>query len=220
MEIGNKKIKINSTLTFNPCSKVSEVHALFYCFSDVKRVLFVPYALHDRDEYAKIARNKFQSLGIFQKRKIFFFLPLQLLLYAFSCSSSVWPAGYEVDSIHEAADPVEAVRKAEAIFIGGGAIQTVEVEGVRGSNWKFPSCYHCVSLLCVAGGGNTFRLLKCLYDNKLVTEIRKRVLEVGKRFHYILTALTDQGFSPTDPQWCWHTAASMNTFKIVFYFLT
>lgn len=31
---------------------------------------------------------------------------------------SVTPAGYEVDGIHEAADPVEAVRRAEAIFIG------------------------------------------------------------------------------------------------------
>lgn len=164
--------------------------------------------------------TSFNPWVYFKNEKYFFLqLQLQLLLYAFSCSSSVWPAGYEVDSIHEAADPVEAVRKAEAIFIGGGAIQTVEVEGVGGSNWKFPSWCHCFSLLCVAGGGNTFRLLKCLYDNKLVTEIRKRVLEVGKRFHYILTALTDQGFSPTDPQWCWHTAASMNTFKIVFYFL-
>lgn len=28
------------------------------------------------------------------------------------------PAGYEVDSIHEASDPVDAVRKAEGIFIG------------------------------------------------------------------------------------------------------
>lgn len=83
---------------------------------DVKRVLFVPYALHDRDGYTKTARNKFKTLG------------------------------YEVDGIHEAADPVEAVRKAEGIFIGGG---------------------------------NTFRLLKSLYDNKVVSEIRKRVLEDG-----------------------------------------
>uniref|UniRef100_A0A9J8ATY5 dipeptidase E n=1 Tax=Cyprinus carpio carpio TaxID=630221 RepID=A0A9J8ATY5_CYPCA len=83
---------------------------------NVKRILFVPYALQDRDAYTKTARDKFKTLG------------------------------YEVDSVHETPDPVEAVRKAEGIFIGGG---------------------------------NTFRLLKALYDNKLVTEIRKRVLEDG-----------------------------------------
>lgn len=84
--------------------------------TDVKQVLFVPYALHDRDAYTKTARDKFRTLG------------------------------YKVDGIHEAPDPVEAVRKAEGIFIGGG---------------------------------NTFRLLKSLYDNKVVTEIRRRVLEDG-----------------------------------------
>ncbi|XP_023125312.1 alpha-aspartyl dipeptidase-like [Amphiprion ocellaris] len=83
---------------------------------DVKKVLFVPYALHDRDAYTKTARDKFKSLG------------------------------YDVSSIHEASDPVDAVRKAEGIFIGGG---------------------------------NTFRLLKSLYDNKVVTEIRRRVMEDG-----------------------------------------
>uniref|UniRef100_A0A4W5K9S7 dipeptidase E n=2 Tax=Hucho hucho TaxID=62062 RepID=A0A4W5K9S7_9TELE len=82
----------------------------------VKRILFIPYALCDRDGYAKIARDKFNSLG------------------------------YEVDSIHEASDPVEAVRKAQGIFIGGG---------------------------------NTFRLLKCLYDNNVLSEINKRVLQDG-----------------------------------------
>uniref|UniRef100_A0A3P9HII7 Si:dkey-69o16.5 n=1 Tax=Oryzias latipes TaxID=8090 RepID=A0A3P9HII7_ORYLA len=54
-------------------------------------MLFVPYALHDRDAYTKTARNKFQTLG----------------------------------------------------------------------------------------GGNTFRLLKSLYDSKVVMEIRKRVMEDG-----------------------------------------
>lgn len=33
------------------------------CFRDVKRVLFVPYALHDRDAYTKTARDKFKTLG-------------------------------------------------------------------------------------------------------------------------------------------------------------
>uniref|UniRef100_A0A8C3ZDU4 dipeptidase E n=2 Tax=Denticeps clupeoides TaxID=299321 RepID=A0A8C3ZDU4_9TELE len=82
----------------------------------VKRVLFVPYALHDRAAYAKVARDKLRTLG------------------------------YEVDSVDEADDPVEAVTQAEAIFIGGG---------------------------------NTFRLLKALYDNGLVSVIRKKVLEDG-----------------------------------------
>uniref|UniRef100_A0A8C5C3F2 Alpha-aspartyl dipeptidase n=1 Tax=Gadus morhua TaxID=8049 RepID=A0A8C5C3F2_GADMO len=85
-------------------------------FGRLKRVLFVPYALHDRDGYACLARTKFNSLG------------------------------YELDSIHDAEDPREAVRTAEAIFIGGG---------------------------------NTFRLLKCLYDNQLLADIRRRVLEDG-----------------------------------------
>ncbi|XP_051839711.1 alpha-aspartyl dipeptidase-like [Antechinus flavipes] len=82
----------------------------------VKRVLFIPYALHDRDAYAKTAREKFESLG------------------------------YGLDSIHESSDPVEAVRKSEAIFVGGG---------------------------------NTFRLLKTLYDLNLIPEIKKRVLLAG-----------------------------------------
>lgn len=29
----------------------------------MKRVLFVPYALHDRDAYTKTARDKFKTLG-------------------------------------------------------------------------------------------------------------------------------------------------------------
>ncbi len=60
---------------------------------DVSRVLFVPYALQDRDAYAAKVRARFAELG------------------------------YALDSIHQAQDrggPRAAVRTAEAIFIGGG----------------------------------------------------------------------------------------------------
>ncbi|KAM7406796.1 hypothetical protein PAMA_002831 [Pampus argenteus] len=106
----------NSTLHGSGYLDHCQQHISHFFGKDVKRVLFVPYALHDRDTYAKTARDKFKTLG------------------------------YEVDSIHESSDPIEAVRRAEGIFIGGG---------------------------------NTFRLLKSLYDNKVVTEIRRRVLEDG-----------------------------------------
>lgn len=79
-----------------------------------KRVLFVPYALHDRDAYAARAQQRFAKMG------------------------------YELSSIHTSAHPVRAVREAEAIFIGGG---------------------------------NTFRLLKALYDFHLLDPIRQRVRE-------------------------------------------
>lgn len=82
----------------------------------VKTVLFVPYALHDRDEYASIARKAYTAMG------------------------------YNLESIHEKPSALEAVRQAEALFIGGG---------------------------------NTFRLLKTLYDENILEEIRRRVLEEG-----------------------------------------
>ena len=78
----------------------------------IERVLFVPFALYDRDAYAKRTRERFASLG------------------------------YELESIHRASDKQQAVRDAEAIFIGGG---------------------------------NTFRLLKELYDFDLLSVMRERV---------------------------------------------
>jgi dipeptidase E len=55
-----------------------------------KRLLFVPFALFDRDAYATTVRERFAPLGI------------------------------EVDSVHDSDDPVAAVGRAEAIFVGGG----------------------------------------------------------------------------------------------------
>lgn len=82
--------------------------------NDVKTVLFVPYALYDRDEYATTAAARFQRMG------------------------------FDLTSIHTAIDPVKAVDETDAIFVGGG---------------------------------NTFRLLKALYDFDLLAPIRRRVEE-------------------------------------------
>ena len=57
----------------------------------VSRVVFVPYAVADRDEYAAKTRARFESLG------------------------------FAVDSVHDVRDgPVRAIENAEALFIGGG----------------------------------------------------------------------------------------------------
>ena len=79
---------------------------------DLKRVLYVPYALLDHDKLAAMAQQRFEQMG------------------------------YALSSIHTASDPVQAVNETDAIFVGGG---------------------------------NTFRLLKTLYDRELLGPIRERV---------------------------------------------
>ena len=79
---------------------------------DLKQVLFVPFALFDRDKYAATAQARFQRMG------------------------------YQLTSIHRTGNPVQAVKETEAMFIGGG---------------------------------NTFRLLKALYEFDLIDIIRERV---------------------------------------------
>jgi dipeptidase E len=59
-------------------------------FGAVKKILFVPFALHDHDAYVKTLCDK----GI--------------------------NAGYELDGLHRHGDPVRAVEEAEAVFVGGG----------------------------------------------------------------------------------------------------
>ena len=56
----------------------------------VSRVLFIPFALHDRDRYAATARARLEKMG------------------------------FGLDSLHEASDPKTAVAQAEAFFTGGG----------------------------------------------------------------------------------------------------
>lgn len=78
----------------------------------VSRVLFVPFAQHDHDAYTALARQRLETMG------------------------------YELESVHEASDPKQAVDAAKAVFIGGG---------------------------------NTFRLLKGLYDFDLLVPIHEKV---------------------------------------------
>jgi dipeptidase E len=59
-------------------------------FGDVKRILFVPYALHDHQAY----------LEALVKRG--------------------FDAGYELIGIDSCADPIAAVEEAEGVFVGGG----------------------------------------------------------------------------------------------------
>ena len=56
----------------------------------VRRVLFIPHALADRDAYTKVARKRFKAMG------------------------------FDLDSLHAAADTLAAVEAAEAVFVGGG----------------------------------------------------------------------------------------------------
>jgi dipeptidase E len=55
-----------------------------------RRVLFFPFALHDRDAYTATARTRFGAMG---------------------CS---------IESAHQAVVPQKAVEETDAIFIGGG----------------------------------------------------------------------------------------------------
>lgn len=78
------------------------------------RVLFLPYALFDRDAYAEKVGERFGRMG------------------------------YELEPAHRAPDPIQAVDEADAAFLGGG---------------------------------NTFRLLKALYELDLLDPLRRRVSE-------------------------------------------
>jgi dipeptidase E len=109
----NKRILLISNSTLHGSGYLDHAEAEIRSFlGDLKRVLFVPYALFNRDKYAATAQQRFEKMG------------------------------YALTSVHTAGDPVQAVNETDTIFIGGG---------------------------------NTFRLLKALYDNELLGPIRERV---------------------------------------------
>jgi dipeptidase E len=111
----NKRLLLISNSTLHGSGYLDHAEGEIRDFlRDINRVLFVPYALYDRDAYANMARERFKAMG------------------------------YQLDSVHEVSDTRRAVNDAEVVFIGGG---------------------------------NTFRLLKALYDFDLLLPIRQRVAE-------------------------------------------
>jgi len=79
----------NSTL-YGRCYLDHAEAAIKETLGPAKRILFFPFALHDRDGYAAKARERFAAMGC------------------------------DLTSAHVATDPRKAVAEADAIFIGGG----------------------------------------------------------------------------------------------------
>src|SRR6266404_5919570 len=114
MNESTKRVLLISNSTLHGSGYLDHVEKEIRDFlgAGTQKVLFVPYALYDRDAYEVTARERFQRMG------------------------------YELTSVHRATNPIQAVEHTDAVFIGGG---------------------------------NTFRLLKALYDFDLLDVIRERV---------------------------------------------
>jgi len=92
-ETGGERVRLlllSSSTLFGRGYLDHAAEAISDFLGDAARVLFLPYALHDREAYAARARERLGKLG------------------------------YAVDSAAETTDPKGAVRRAEAIFVGGG----------------------------------------------------------------------------------------------------
>lgn len=113
MSVDKKRVLLISNSTLYGSGYLDHADAEIRNFlGNLRTVLFVPFALYDRDGYAAMAVERFQKMG------------------------------YDLTSIHASADPTRAVSDTDAVFIGGG---------------------------------NTFRLLKSLYEYGLLDPIRQRV---------------------------------------------
>jgi dipeptidase E len=115
MGLSNNRVLLISNSTLYGSGYLDHAAAEICDFlGPVKRVLFIPYALYDRDAYTSLAQTRFGKMGL------------------------------DLTSIHTASDSTRAISDTEAVFIGGG---------------------------------NTFRLLKALYDFDLIERLRQRVAE-------------------------------------------
>ena len=85
------RILLVSNSTLHGCGYLDHVEEeIRDLLGSTRRVLFFPFALHDRDGYAAKARERFAAMG------------------------------YELTSAHNCPDPRNAVANTDAIFVGGG----------------------------------------------------------------------------------------------------
>jgi len=106
-----RNLLLNSSSAFHGHGYMDHVeHAVRETMAGVDTVLFVPWALHDLDRYTTVVRERLEAMEL------------------------------RVSGIHEHEEPLEAVRTAEAMFIGGGNTfrlltrlhETGVVEAIRG----------------------------------------------------------------------------------------
>jgi dipeptidase E len=91
MEISKRRLLLISNSTLHGGGYLDHAEAAIREFLGTPlRLLFVPYALFDRDAYTGLVRPRLEKMG------------------------------YGLDSIHEALDAGKAVSEAEGLFIGGG----------------------------------------------------------------------------------------------------
>jgi dipeptidase E len=109
MELHNRVLLVSNSTVYSR-GYLDHVESEIKGFlGSTRRVLFFPFALHDRDAYTATVRKRFGGMG------------------------------YSVESAHEAAVPQKAVEESDVIFIGGGntfrllkALQDLDlVEAIR-----------------------------------------------------------------------------------------
>src|SRR4026208_1813141 len=90
MELHNRVLLVSNSTVYGR-GYLDHVESEIKSFlGSARRVLFFPFALHDRDAYTATVRKRFSGMG------------------------------YSVESAHEATFPQKAVEETDAIFIGGG----------------------------------------------------------------------------------------------------
>ncbi|MBI5010585.1 MAG: dipeptidase PepE, partial [Bacteroidia bacterium] len=112
------------------------------------RLLLISNSTNPGEPYLDYPKNNIKEfLGEKQVRALF--IPYAAVTFSYEAyeekvNERFWEIGHKVESIHHFEDPVSAVKKANAIVIGGG---------------------------------NTWKLLKTIRDNRLIDAIREKVIK-------------------------------------------